>query len=248
MIPIKSKGEIEKIRKSGWIAAETLQYLKKKIKPGITTKELDIEASRFIQKHGGRPAFLGYRGYPANICTSLNEEVVHGIPSGRILRSGDIISLDVGVEYNGYFGDAAVTVPVGAISEEARHLIEVTREALYKAITVACQGNYLTDISCTVQQYVEKAGFSIVRDFVGHGIGVSLHEDPQIPNYGIPGQGVKLAAGMVLAIEPMVNAGTWKVEVLSDGWTAVTKDKKLSAHFEHTICVTENKAEILTAL
>ncbi|MDD5747081.1 MAG: type I methionyl aminopeptidase [Candidatus Omnitrophica bacterium] len=246
MIPIKSKQELIKIRKAGVQVAKTLRFLKSKVVPGITTRDLDEEAARFISRGGGKAAFLGYRGYPGHICTSINEEVVHGIPCGRILRDGDIISLDVGVEYEGYFGDAAITVPVGKVSAEAQRLIDVTREALYKAIDAARIGNHLSDVSCAVQQYVEAAGFSVVREFVGHGIGAHLHEEPQIPNYGVPGNGVVLEAGMVLAIEPMVNAGTWKVEVLSDGWTAVTKDKKLSAHFEHTIGITKDKAEIFT--
>lgn len=248
MISIKSKSELKKIRKAGLIVAETLKYLKSKIKPGITTSQLDIEAANFIKKHKARAAFLGYRGYPGHICTSINEQVVHGIPSDRVLVDGDIISLDVGVELDGYFGDSAITVGVGKISVESQRLIDVTREALYKAIDAARKDNYLSDVSYAVQSYVEKAGLSVVRDFVGHGIGTKLHEEPQIPNFGKPGRGVKLQPGMVLAIEPMVNAGTWKVEVLSDGWTAVTQDDSLSAHFEHTISVTMNKAEILTAL
>ncbi len=242
----KTKSELAKIKKASIIVAKTLRLLKTKIKPGITTKELDTEAENFIRKNGGIPAFKGYRGYPASICASLNEEVVHGIPGGRILRDGDIISVDVGVELDGFFGDAAITYPVGRISEQARKLIDVTREALYKAINVAIKGNHLSDVSHAVQSHVEKAGFSVVRDFVGHGIGASLHEEPQIPNFGEPGKGLKLETGMVLAIEPMVNAGTAKVVVLDDDWTAVTRDRKLSAHFEHTVCVTNAKAEIFT--
>ncbi|MBU1087248.1 MAG: type I methionyl aminopeptidase [Candidatus Omnitrophica bacterium] len=248
MISIKSKSELIKIRKAGLIVAKTLKHLKSKVKPGITTKQLDIEAANFIKKHKARAAFMGYRGYPGHICASINEEVVHGIPSNRILLDGDIISLDVGVELDGYFGDSAITVGVGKIAAESQRLIDVTRDALYKAINAARKDNYLSDISYAVQSHAEKAGFSVVRDFVGHGIGVNLHEEPQIPNFGKPGNGIKLKAGMVLAIEPMVNAGTWKVEVLQDGWTAVTRDDALSAHFEHTICVTNNKADILTAI
>ena len=242
----KTKSELAKIKKASIIVAKTLKLLKTKIRPGITTKELDNEAENFIRKSGAIPAFKGYRGYPASICASLNEEVVHGIPGGRILRDGDIISVDVGVELDGFFGDAAITYPVGKVSEQARKLIDVTREALYKAINVARKGNYLSDVSYAVQSHAEKAGFSVVRDFVGHGIGASLHEEPQIPNFGEPGQGLKLEAGMVLAIEPMVNAGTSKVVVLDDDWTAVTGDRKLSAHFEHTVCVTNAEAEIFT--
>ncbi len=242
----KTKSELAKIKKAGIIVAKTLKLLKAKIRPGITTKKLDNEAENFIRKSGAIPAFKGYRGYPATICASVNEEVVHGIPGGRILRDGDIISVDVGAELDGFFGDAAITYPVGRISKQAGKLIEVTREALYKAINAARKGNHLSDVSHAVQSHAEKAGFSIVRDFVGHGIGASLHEEPQIPNFGEPGYGLKLEAGMVLAIEPMVNAGTAKVVVLDDNWTAVTRDRKLSAHFEHTICVTNAEAEIFT--
>ncbi|MCG2711753.1 MAG: type I methionyl aminopeptidase [Candidatus Omnitrophica bacterium] len=242
----KTKSELAKIKKASIIVAKTLKLLKAKIRPGITTKELDTEAEKFIRKSGAVPAFKGYRGYPASICASINEEVVHGIPGGRILRGGDIISVDIGVELDGFFGDAAITYPVGRISKQAEKLIDVTREALYKAINMAKKGNYLSDVSHAVQSHAEKAGFSVVRDFVGHGIGTSLHEEPQIPNFGEPGQGLKLEAGMVLAIEPMVNAGTSKVVVLDDGWTTITRDKKLSAHFEHTVCVTNEQAEIFT--
>jgi methionyl aminopeptidase len=248
MIPVKSKSELAKIRKASIIVAKTLELLRTKVKPGITTRELDSEAAHCIGKLGGKAAFKGYRGYPAHICVSINEEVVHGIPSGRVLRVGDIISLDVGVECEGYFGDAAITVPVGKIAESENRLIAVTQESLHKAIDAARKGNYLSDVSSAVQQHVEAAGFSVVREFVGHGIGAQLHEEPQIPNYGKPGCGVRLEAGMVLAIEPMVNTGTWGVEVLSDGWTAVTLDRKPSAHFEHTICVTNNEAEVFTVV
>jgi len=246
MIPIKSTGELKKIRAACAIAAKTLAFLRKKIKPGITTRELDAAADVFIQQQGGVSAFLGYRGYPANICTSINEEVVHGIPSGRMLRPGDLISLDVGVELEGYFGDAAITVPVGQIAEPAQRLINVTKQALLEGIAQARKGNHVSDISHAVQKHAEAAGFSVVREFVGHGIGAQLHEEPQIPNFGSPGRGVAIHPGMVFAIEPMVNVGGWKVEVLADGWTAVTRDRQLSAHFEHTVCVTESDAEILT--
>ncbi len=242
----KTKSELAKIKKASIIVAKTLKLLKAKIRPGITTKELDNEAEKFIRKSGAIPAFKGYRGYPASICASLNEEVVHGIPGGRILRDGDIISVDVGVELDGFFGDAAITYPVGKISQQAKRLIDVTREALYKAINVVRKGNHLGDVSHAVQSHVEKAGFSVVRDFVGHGIGANLHEEPQIPNFGDPGKGIKLEPGMVLAIEPMVNLGTSKVVILDDEWTAITGDRKLSAHFEHTVCVTNAEAEIFT--
>ncbi len=248
MIPIKSKSELKKMKKAGIIVGKTLKYLKSKVKPGITTRQLDIEAANFIKKNKANAAFKGYHGYPGHICASINEEVVHGIPSDRVLLDGDIISIDVGVELDGYFGDSAITVGVGKILAESQRLINVTRDALYKGIDVARKGNHLSDISHAVQSYAEKSGFSVVRDFVGHGIGVKLHEEPQIPNFGKSGQGIKLQTGMVLAIEPMVNTGTWKVEVLKDGWTAVTQDDALSAHFEHTICITNNRAEILTAL
>jgi len=248
MIAIRSKSEIEKIKKAGSIVAKTLKLLKTKVKPGITTAQLDKEAAEFIRKNGARAAFLGYRGYPAHICTSINEEVVHGIPSGRVLRDGDIISIDAGVELKGYFGDAAITFGVGNISQQASSLIDITREALYKAIDLARKGNHLGDVSYAVQSYVEKAGFSVVRDFVGHGIGANLHEEPQIPNFGEPGTGVVLEPGMVLAIEPMINLGTWKIAVRGDNWTAITQDRKLSAHFEHTICITNAEAEVLTRI
>ncbi len=244
----KTKSELAKLKKANIIVAKTLKFLKAKIKPGITTIELDAQAENFIRKNGGIPAFKGYHGYPGTICASVNEEVVHGIPGGRMLLDGDIISVDVGCELAGYFGDSAVTYPVGSISQEARKLLDVTRESLLKGINMARAGNHLSDISHAVQSHVEKEGFSVVRDFVGHGIGSSLHEEPQIPNFGKPGQGIKLEAGMVLAIEPMVNVGTAKVVILEDDWTAVTMDKKLSAHFEHTICVTNAVAEIFSKI
>ncbi|MBU4477494.1 MAG: type I methionyl aminopeptidase, partial [Candidatus Omnitrophica bacterium] len=205
MIPLKTKSEIEKIRKAGAIVTKTLKFLKSIIVPGITTLELDEKAAKFIKKHNGNAAFYGYHGYPAHICVSINEEVVHGIPSGRVILEGDIASIDVGIEYNGYFGDAALTFPVGKVTKEAAQLIEVTREALYKGIALARPGNHLYDISHAVQEHAENTGFSVVRDFVGHGIGAKLHEEPQVPNFGNPGSGVNLEPGMVLAIEPMVN-------------------------------------------
>lgn len=248
MIPIKSKSELVKIKKASVIVAKTLKLLKAKIKPGITTRQLDQEAENFINSNGAKAAFKGYRGYPASICTSINEEVVHGIPGPRILRDGDIISIDVGVELDGYFGDAAITLAVGKITQQAKRLIDVTREALYKAIKAARKGNRLSDISYAVESYVKKFNFSVVQDFVGHGIGTQLHEEPQIPNFGEPGNGPILKPGMVLAIEPMINMGTSKVSILDDGWTAITRDKKLSAHFEHTVCVTNAETEIFTKI
>lgn len=247
MIIIKSLQEIELMRQAGRIVADTLQELAGAIRPGITTIQLDTLARQYIQKSGARPAFLGYHGFPATICTSLNEEVVHGIPGLRRLKAGDIISIDVGVFYKGYYGDAAATFPVGEVSPLAKRLLEVTRESLYKGIEKAYPGNRLYDISAAIQTYVESRGFSVVRSYVGHGIGSEMHEEPQVPNYGLPGKGPLLEAGMVLAIEPMVNAGTWEVETLSDDWTVVTKDRNLSAHFEHTVAIMQDGPEILTS-
>lgn len=213
---------------------------------GVTTKEIERVADETIRNAGGVPAFKGYRGFPASICTSVNEEVVHGIPSSRKLAEGDIVSIDIGVYMNGFYGDAAVTIPIGRNDRETAQLLRVTEEALYKGIEKAIEGNRISDISHGIQQHVEEHGFSVVRLFVGHGIGRELHEAPQIPNYGTPGHGPKLKKGMTLAIEPMVNAGTDEVKVLEDGWTAITRDGKKSAHFEHTILVTSNTPKILT--
>ncbi len=247
MIFLKSLWEIEKMRRSNAIVAEVLARLRETIKPGITTLELDRLAENLCRKKGAKPAFKGYRGYPFSLCVSINEEVVHGFPSKkRVLKEGDIVSLDFGVLYDGYYGDAAITVPVGEISERAKRLLRVTEEALYKGIEQAVVGKRLGDISSAIQRYVEAHGYSVVRQFVGHGIGRALHEDPQVPNFGKPGRGIKLKEGMVLAIEPMVNEGTYEVEILADGWTAVTKDRKLSAHFEHTVAITQNGPEILS--
>ncbi len=249
MITLRSRREIEKIKAANQIVAAVLRHLEEIVAPGISTLELDRETEKMIRRAGARPAFKGYAGYPASLCASVNEVIVHGIPRAEvILRPGDIISLDVGAELNGYYGDAAVTLPVGEISPEARRLLEVTRGSLAAGIEAARPGEHLYTLSHRVQQYVESRGYSVVRDFVGHGIGTSLHEDPQVPNFGKPGTGMKLKAGMVLAIEPMVNVGTWEVEILSDGWTAVTRDRQLSAHFEHTIAVTEDGPEILSRL
>ncbi|WP_069650757.1 type I methionyl aminopeptidase [Caloranaerobacter ferrireducens] len=248
MIIIKSKREIEKMRRAGRLVAETHAFLQQFIKPGITTKELDRIAEDFILKNNGRPAFKGYNGYPASICTSVNEEVVHGIPGLKRLKDGDIISIDIGVIVDGYYGDSAKTHPVGNVSKEALRLIKVTEESFYEGIKYAKVGYRLSDISHAIQKYVESNGFSVVRDFVGHGIGQKMHEDPQIPNFGPPGKGPRLKEGMVLAIEPMVNAGTYHVRILSDNWTVVTFDGKLSSHYEHTIAITDGEPEILTAL
>jgi methionyl aminopeptidase len=236
------------MREAGRIVALVHQELKKVIEPGITTKELDALAEKVIRSHGASPSFKGYGGFPGNICTSINEELVHGIPSGRKLKEGDIISIDIGAEYKGYHGDSAWTYPVGEISEEDRRLLRVTEESLYKGLAEAKPGARLSNISHAIQTHVESAGFSIVREYVGHGIGSKLHEDPQIPNFGPPNRGPRLKPGMVLAIEPMVNAGERYVHTLADRWTVVTQDGKKCAHFEHTIAITESGYEILTQL
>lgn len=248
MIILKSNREIDLMREAGRIVAIALEKIRASVKPGITTAELDRIAEEVIKEHGARPLFKGYGGFPASICTSVNEEVVHGIPGLRVLNSGDIISIDVGAEKNGYCGDAALTLPVGEVSEEALRLLKVTKTALEKGIEKASPGNRLTDISHAIQAYAESHGFSVVREYVGHGIGTKMHEDPKVPNFGAPGRGPRLETGMVLAIEPMVNVGTHQVEVLQDGWTVVTRDRKLSAHFEHTVAVTDNGPEILTVV
>jgi methionyl aminopeptidase len=248
LIVLKSEDEIKKMAESCRIVAEVLEGIKKNITLGVSTKEIDEFAEAFIIARGARPAFKGYRGYPASVCTSINEQVVHGIPSKQKLKDGDIISLDIGVLYKGFYGDAAVTLPVGSVSNQARNLISVTEKALQTGIEKAVAGNRLSDISSAVQGCVEAEGFSIVRSFVGHGIGRELHEEPQIPNFGRPGEGPQLRPGMTLAIEPMVNAGGWEVIILNDGWTAVTKDRSLSAHFEHTVAITNNGFDILTKL
>ena len=247
-IIIKSPQEIERMRRSNRIVAEILEEIKSVAKPGITTKELDERAEELLAQRKARSAFKGYNGYPAVLCTSVNEEVVHGIPSNRVLQEGDILSLDFGAIYEDYYGDAAITLAVGRISAEAERLMRVTEEALYLAIDRARPGNRLQDISAAVQGHVESNGFSVVRDFVGHGIGQHLHEKPQIPNFGEAGRGVRLKPGMTLAIEPMINAGGHEVMVLQDGWTAVTRDGSLSAHFEHSVAVTENGPYILSKL
>lgn len=249
MIILKSTEELKKIRKSCQIVATVLEELKTYIKEGLTTKQIEQFIENLIIKMGGIPAFKGYRGYPASACISINEQVVHGIPSEKVfIKEGDIVSVDVGVVCENFYGDAAYTYPVGKITEEAEKLLRITKEALYRGIAEARPGKRIGDISNAIQTHVENNGFSVVRAFVGHGIGRSLHEDPQIPNFGKKGIGPKLKKGMTLAIEPMVNAGTHEVVILSDGWTAVTKDGSLSAHFEHTIAVTEDEPEILTKL
>lgn len=248
MVILKQPDEIDKARASNRIVAEVLSVLREKVKPGVTTRELDKIAEGVTEKRGARPAFKGYRGYPYSLCTSVNEEVVHGMPSNRILVEGDIIGLDFGVCYQGLYGDSAITLPVGSASEHAVRLMQVTEQSLYAAINQACDGNRLGDISAAVQETVEAAGYSVVRDFVGHGIGKNMHEDPQIPNFGKKGRGIELKRGMILAIEPMVNAGKYKVKILSDGWTVITVDGSLSAHFEHSVAITDNGPEILSKL
>lgn len=246
MITCKSDKELTYMRDAGRIVALTHQELAKAVRPGVTTKELDNIAESFIRKEGAVPAFKGYHGFPATICASINEEVVHGIPSVRQLNNGDIISIDIGAIIDGFFGDAAVTLPVGDVTEEAMRLLKVTEESLSIGIQQALEGNRLTDISHAIQSHVESHGMAVVKDYVGHGIGSSMHEEPQIPNFGRPGRGPRLKSGMTLAIEPMVNLGTWEVKTLEDNWTVVTQDRSLSAHFEHTIAITDKGPEILT--
>ncbi len=249
MILLKNTEDLKLLHKANTVVAETLQELKKHIKPGVTTEMLDRITEDFIRSKNGTPAFKGYRGYPASLCISINEEVVHGIPGKRELKRGDIVSLDIGVLLDGYYGDAALTIGVGPVSPEAQKLIRVTEESLYRGIERARAGNRLSDVSAAIQTHVEAHGFNVVRDFVGHGIGRNLHEDPQIPNFYTPSSyNPRLKEGMVFALEPMVNQGTYRVKVLEDGWTAVTRDGKLSAHFEHTIAITDNGPWILSRL
>jgi methionyl aminopeptidase len=247
MIVCRSAAELQRLREANQLVAQVLQRLRKAVAPGVTTADLDAMAEREIRAAGAVPAFKGYKGYPASICASVNEQVVHGIPSAKPLVRGDIVSLDMGVKLDGYYGDSAVTVPVGAVGEDVRALLRVTQEALGKGIAQVKVGGRVSDIGHAIQAHVEASGFSVVREFVGHGIGASLHEEPQIANYGEPGRGPRLAEGMTLAIEPMVNMGRPAVKVLSDGWTAVTKDGSLSAHFEHTVAVTKDGPLVLTA-
>lgn len=246
MIVCRSASEIEKLARVNALVARVLAELAASVSPGVTTAQLDAIAEQRLREAGAEPAFKGYHGYPATICASVNEQVVHGIPSDRALVEGDIISIDMGAKLDGFFGDSAVTVPVGRVTPEAQRLLTVTKEALDRAVAAVRAGARVSDIGAAVQPFVEAEGFSVVREFVGHGIGTSLHEEPQIPNYGTAGRGPRLAAGMALAIEPMVNVGKAAVKVLGDGWTAVTKDKGLSAHFEHTVVVTEHGCRVLT--
>jgi methionyl aminopeptidase len=246
MIKLKSPLEIAKMQVANQIVAEALAEITAQVKPDIETLELDSLAEEICRRRKVKPAFKNYRGYPKSLCISINDEVVHGIPSHRRLRAGDLVSIDFGVRYDGYFGDAAITLAVGAVNEAAEKLMRATEEALYAGIAKVAAGNRLSDVSHAVQDTVEGYGFSVIRDFVGHGIGRSLHEDPQIPNYGPPGQGPVLQPGMTFAIEPMVSAGSWEISVMPDGWTAITKDGSLAAHYEHTVALTEKGVLILS--
>jgi len=248
MIITKTPREIAIMREAGQIVARTHQVLKQHIKPGITTLELDRIAEDYIRSQGATPSFKGYNGFTGSVCASVNEELVHGIPGERVLNDGDIISIDIGAHYNGYHGDSAWTYPVGTISDETQRLLDVTEESLYKGLEHAKAGQRLTDISHAIQAYVEAHDFSVVREYVGHGVGQNLHEEPQIPHYGPPGKGPRLKTGMTLAIEPMVNAGQRYVRTLADNWTVVTVDGSMCAHFEHTIVITDDGYEILTKL
>ena len=246
MITVKTPLEVAKMRASGGVTARTLAELIAAVRPGVTTKDIDKIAEQSIRSQGGEPAFLGYQGFTGSVCSSVNEEVVHGIPGGRKLREGDLLKIDIGSLVDGWYSDMACTVPVGEVSEEARRLIDVTEEALYIGIKEVRAGAHISDIGYTVQTFVESRGYSVVRALVGHGIGSRLHEEPPVPNFGRKGTGVVLKPGMVLAIEPMVNAGTWEVRTKHDGWTVVTADGKLSAHFEHTVAVLPDGFEVLT--
>lgn len=243
---LKSREEIEVMRRANLAVAGVLDLLRSNVRAGVTTLDLERIAEEELKKTGAKPAFKGYRGYPWCLCTSVNNEVVHGMPSKRVLNDGDIVSIDFGVLSEGFYGDSAITVPVGAVTPEAARLVKVTEESLEKAIEAAVVGNRLLDISASVQRHVESHGFSVVREFVGHGIGRELHEAPQVPNFGLPGRGIRLKAGMVLAIEPMINMGGPDVKILDDGWTAVTADGSLSAHFEHTVAITDDGPYVLS--
>lgn len=247
MIVLKNKKELSIMREAGKISARALKLAGEAVEPGVSTKQIDDIVRKYIISQGARPSFLGYNNYPASACISLNSEVIHGIPSSsRILKSGDIVSIDVGAEFNNYHGDNAWTFACGDISKENQDLLNITRESLYQAIKISHVNNRIGDISHSIEQYVEQRGYSVVRDFVGHGIGTHLHEEPSVPNYGKPGHGARLCAGMTIAIEPMINIGTHEVKILDDDWTVVTRDNKNSAHFEHTIAITENGPVILT--
>ena len=246
MISIKSKREIEIMRRSGKITAKTLVRLMDAAKPGVSTAELDRIAEESIRSMGGVPTFQGYHGYPSTICASVNDEVVHGMPGPRVLRDGDLLSIDIGTTLDGYVSDSAITLAIGTVSEAARRLMRVTQECLMLGIAQMQVGKNVGDIGAAVQRHAEEHGYGVVRALVGHGVGKQMHEEPQVPNYGTPGQGPKLRAGLVLAVEPMITEGTWEVETLDDGWTVVTADGKLAAHFEHTVAVTDQGPKILT--
>ena len=247
MIKLKNKEQLAIMKEACVITGETLYAAGEKIREGISTKELDTFIRDFIERHGARPTFLGYGGFPGSACISVNEQVIHGIPSDKvILKDGDIVKIDVGAYYKGFTGDSACTFPVGNVSEEAKKLIEVTRESFYRGIVNAVPGKRIGDIGFGIEQHVTENGFSVVRSYVGHGVGHELHEDPEVPNYGNPGRGVRLCAGMTIAVEPMVNVGTHKVRVLDDKWTVVTEDGKLSAHYEHTVAITDDGPMLLT--
>jgi methionyl aminopeptidase len=246
VIVCKSSAELDRMSAACELVADLLVELRGLVAPGVTTADLDAHAEARVRQAGGVPAFKGYHGFPATLCTSVNEEVIHGIPSRRALRDGDVVSIDVGVVLDGFYGDAAITVPVGRISDDAARLLRVTEESLYRGIEQVVVGARVTDIGAAVQRHVESAGYSVVREFVGHGVGTALHEEPQVPNYGPGGRGPRLTEGMTLAIEPMVAMGKAAVKVLGDGWTAVTKDRSLAAHFEHTVAVTADGPRIMT--
>ena len=246
MIAIKNSRELSMMREACVISARALKLAGEAVEPGVTTEEIDRIIRRYIESQGATPSFLGYGGYPASACISVNETVIHGIPDKRVIKAGDIVSVDVGAHFNGYHGDNAATFAAGAISPEAQELLDATRESLYEGIAQAVAGNRIGDIGAAVQRYVEMRGYSVVRQFVGHGVGTNLHEDPSVPNFGTPGRGPRLLPGMTLAIEPMINMGGPEVRILKDGWTTVTTDGKLSAHFEHTVAITKDGPVILT--
>jgi len=246
MISIKNSRELSLMREACIISARALKLAGEAVEPGVTTGEIDRLIRKYIESQGARPSFLGYADYPASACISVNETVIHGIPGKRVIKAGDIVSIDVGAYLNGYHGDNAATFGAGDVSSEAKALMDATRESLYEGIAAATAGNRIGDIGAAVQRYVEMRGYSVVRQFVGHGVGTNLHEDPSVPNFGTPGRGPRLLPGMTLAIEPMINKGGPEVEILSDGWTTVTKDRELSAHFEHTIAITKDGPVILT--
>ena len=248
MITLKSPHEIELMRRAGRITSAARALAGAMIRPGVTTKEIDQEVYAFITAQGAVPSFLNYNGFPASVCASVNDEVIHGIPGKRVLQEGDIVSIDVGAFIGGYHGDCCATFPCGTISDEAERLITVTQQSFFEGIKYATEGHRLGDVSAAIQQYVEDNGFSVVREYIGHGIGTKMHESPEVPNYGVPGRGPRLLRGMTLAIEPMVNAGSQFIRVMPDGWTVKTQCGKWAAHYENTICVTEGKPEILTAL